>query len=401
MTIVAAGLSCFMVSCTSPEHPKNETNRSVRAQTEVVQLTSIRDYFQAPGTVRAKTQTTLASKVMGQVTSVAVREGEAVRQGELLVEIEGQDTAAQLRKAQGGQAEANRSLEEAEAAIRASEAAVTTAQANQDLAQTTRKRFEMLLERHSVSPQEFDEVDSRYKAAASETNRAKESLKTAQARRLEAVARIEQAQAEVDAARVTVGYLKISSPLTGIVTARQVEPGMLATPGMPLITIEDDRTYQLHAFVEESRIGSIRKDEHVRVQIDGLDQQLASRVDEVVPASDPSSRTYTVKLALVVPAEVRGRFHSGFFGRALVPEEGRQALLIPEAAIVQRGQLTGLYVVQNNRALLRLVKTGKRYEAGIEVLSGLNPGILIVSKPGPDVSDGVTIIEPAISGVTP
>jgi multidrug efflux pump subunit AcrA (membrane-fusion protein) len=401
MTMVAAGLSCFMVSCTSPEHPKNETKRSVRAQTEVAQLTSIRDYFQAPGTVRAKTQTALASKVMGQITSVAVREGDAVRQGELLVEIEGQDTAAQLRKAQAGQAEANRSLEEAEGEIRASEAAVKTAQANQDLAQSTRKRFEMLRERHSVSPQEFDEVDSRYKAATSESERAKESLTTAQARRLEAVAHIEQAQAEVDAARVAVGYLKISSPITGIVTARQVEPGMLATPGMPLITIEDERTYQLHAVIEESRVGRIRTGEHVSVQIDGLEKPVDSRVREIVPASDPSSRTYTVKLDLVVPPEVRGRFHSGFFGRALVPKESRQALLVPESAIVQRGQLTGLYVVQNNQALFRLVKTGKRYDAGIEVLSGLNPGMRIVSKPDTDVAEGVTIIDPAISGVTP
>jgi RND family efflux transporter MFP subunit len=288
-------------------------------------------------------------------------------------------------------------LDEAEGAIRASQAAVRTAEANQELAVTTRKRYDMLRERHSISPQEFDEVDSRYKAAVSQTEGAIENLNAAQARRLQTMARIEQAQAEVDAARVALGYLKITSPITGIVTARQTDPGVLATPGTPLIAIEDDRTYQLHAVVQESRAGSMRIGEHISVQIDGLAQTIDSRISEIVPASDPSTRTYTVKLDLLIQPELRGHFHSGFFGRALVPAGNRQALLIPESTLVQRGQLTGLYVVQNGQALFHLVKTGKRYDKGVEVLSGLDAGVRIVSRPG-DVTDGVTINDP---GATP
>jgi multidrug resistance efflux pump len=392
-----AGSSLFIASCTSPGQANSETKQSVRTQTEVVQLTDITDYFEAPGTVRAKIQTILSSKTMGQIITVGAREGDRVRQGDVLIEIEGQDTAAQLRKAQAALVETNRLLDEAEGSIRASQAAVRTAEANQDLALTTRKRYDMLRERHSISPQEFDEVDTRYKAAVSQTEGARESLNAAQARRLQAMARIEQAQAEVDAARALLGYLKISSPITGIVTTRQADPGVLAAPGTPLITIEDDRTYQLHAVVEESRAGSIRIGEHASVQIDGLDQTIDGRISEIVPASDPSTRTYTVKLDLLVPPEFRGRFHSGFFGRALLPAKNRQALLIPEATLVQRGQLTGLYVVHNSQALFRLVKTGKRYDKGVEVLSGLDAGIRIVSRPR-DVTDGVTIIDP---GATP
>jgi membrane fusion protein, multidrug efflux system len=264
---------------------------------------------------------------------------------------------------------------------------------------TTRKRYDMLRERHSISPQEFDEVDSRYKAAVSQTEGARESLNAAQARRLQAMARIEQAQAEIDATRVALGYLTISSPIAGIVTARQADPGVVAVPGMPLITIEDDRTYQLHAVIEESRAGTIQRGKHVSIQIDGMTEPADSRISEIVPASDPSTRTYTVKLDLLLPPQFRGRFHSGFFGRAMFPAGQRQALLAPESALVHRGELTGLYLVQNNKALLRLVKTGKRYDEGVEILSGLDAGARIITKPGTDVTDGVTVIDPG--GATP
>src|SRR6516164_5490760 len=115
-----AGSSLFIASCTSPGQANSETKQSVRTQTEVVQLTDITDYFEAPGTVRAKIQTILSSKTMGQIITVGAREGDRVRQGDVLIEIEGQDTAAQLRKAQAALVETNRLLDEAEGSIRAS-----------------------------------------------------------------------------------------------------------------------------------------------------------------------------------------------------------------------------------------------------------------------------------------
>jgi membrane fusion protein, multidrug efflux system len=397
---ILTGCSFLLISCTSREAAKTEARRPVRAETQVLQMTEITDYFEAPGTVKAKTQTVLSSKMMGNISMLTVREGDRVHSGDVLVEVEGRDAAAQLRRAQAAQVEAARSFDEAEGAIRAAQAAVHTAEANQDLALTTRKRYETLRERHSISPQEFDEVDARYKAAVSETERARESVSSAQARRAQTLARIDQADAEVEAARVTLGYLKIVAPISGIVTSRQADPGMLANPGMPLLTLEDDATYQLQSAIEESRAGSVRTGENVSVQIDGLAQTVVGRVSEIVPASDPSTRTYTVKVDLSIPQELRGRFHSGFFGRAFIPAGNRQALLVPESAVVQRGQLTGVYVVQNNNALLRLVKTGKRYEQGLEVLSGLDAGVRIVSKPGPDISDGVSISETS-GGIAP
>jgi multidrug efflux pump subunit AcrA (membrane-fusion protein) len=176
---------------------------------------------------------------------------------------------------------------------------------------------------------------------------------------------------------------------------------MLATPGMPLLAIDDDQSYQLHSIVEESHAGSIRIGEQVPVQFDNLAATVDSRVSGIVPASDPATRTYVVKLDLALAPASRSVVHSGFFGRALFPAGDRQALLVPASALVHRGQLTGVYVVENNAALLRLVKIGKRYEQGIEILSGINEGVRILTAPPSEMSDGVMIVEQNPEGTAP
>jgi multidrug efflux pump subunit AcrA (membrane-fusion protein) len=399
LCVLLLGLSA--VSCTSSGQAKIETKRSIRAQTENLRLVTVTDHFQAPGTIRAKTQTVLSSKLPGQIVSVRVREGDRVRQGDLIVELEGRDITAQSHRAQAAQGEASHAMEEVEAAIRAADAAAHAAEVNRDLALRTRQRYEVLRERHSISPQEFDEVDARYNAASSDVDRARASLNSALARRSQVAARIQGADAEVESAQVALGYLKITSPINGVITARQAEPGMLATPGMPLLAIDDDQSYQLHSIVEESHAGSIRIGEQVPVQFDNLAATVDSRVSGIVPASDPATRTYVVKLDLALAPASRSVVHSGFFGRALFPAGDRQALLVPASALVHRGQLTGVYVVENNAALLRLVKIGKRYEQGIEILSGINEGVRILTAPPSEMSDGVMIVEQSPEGTAP
>jgi len=400
--LAASGLSLFTLSCAPSNSIRAQDQpAAVPVRTAVVRLTTVTDTFQVPGTVKARTQTVLSSKVVGQIISLPVREGDRIHRGELVVEVEGHDAFAQLRRAQAGEAESRRALEEVDGAIRAAEAALRGAEANCDLTLATRKRYDVLRERRSISPQEFDEVETRYKAALSDMERARETLGANQARRLQALARIEQAEAEVEAALVAVGYLKITSPIDGVVTARKAEPGMLATPGMPLLVIDDDSTYQLESIVEESRAACVRAGQNARVEIDALSAALDAHVSEIVPASDPATRTYIVKLDLALTPVIRRNLHSGFFGRALFQAGDRQALVVPESALVRRGQLTGVYVVQNDAATLRLIKTGKRYDTGFEILSGLTSGVRIVVAAAHELSDGVRVIEEIPEGTTP
>jgi RND family efflux transporter MFP subunit len=170
---------------------------------------------------------------------------------------------------------------------------------------------------------------------------------------------------------------------------------MLAMPGNPLITIDDDGTYELEAAVEESRSQGITIGQIVRIEIDALDRSArVGKVREMVPSSDPSTRTCTVKITInAVPNN--SRLRSGLFGRAIFTAGERGVLVVPESALIRRGQLEGVYIVQKDIALFRLIKTGKRFEQQIEVLSGLTPGTRIVVEPTNELSDGMKIIEAA------
>ncbi|MFN0084030.1 MAG: efflux RND transporter periplasmic adaptor subunit, partial [Blastocatellia bacterium] len=166
------------------------------------------------------------------------------------------------------------------------------------------------------------------------------------------------------------------APINGIITAKHLDLGSMAAPGAPLLTVEDDRNYRLEAAVEESQTRNIRLNTPARVTIDALGgEELTGRVVEIVPAADPASRSYTVKIQLPVRLGVR----TGMFGKARFPSGQRRALLIPVAALVERGQLTGVYAVDSaGIARLRLVTAGKREGERIEILSGLNEGERIV-----------------------
>ena len=387
-----AGL--VLAACSGTEPDQIKAQRTVRAPTHVVESVMAPSYFEAPGTVYARVSTVLSSKIVGRILSLSVREGDRVRQGDVIVEIEDRNAAADLRRAEAAEDEARQALEEVERGIRAAEAAIAAAGARRDLAVATAQRYGMLRDRQSVSAQEFDEAYTRRRTAESEFEGAGQARAAMEAKRFQVLARIEQARAMVAAAEAAMDEFRITSPINGIVTARQGEVGMLAAPGIPLLTVEDDSRYELKAAVDESHISRIAKGQTVGVRIDATNSEYSGTVTEVIPASDPAARTYTVNVSLQLPpgnAAVR----SGYFARASFTTGERKALFVPESALVRRGQLVGIYVVQEDAALLRLIKIGKQSKDGIEVISGLDPGERIVTSVNSDIVDGVRVIESA------
>jgi RND family efflux transporter MFP subunit len=166
-----------------------------------------------------------------------------------------------------------------------------------------------------------------------------------------------------------------------------VEPGVLATPGAPLLTIEQQAAYRFEAAVEESRIGATRTGQRVTVSIDSFEQDVSGQVSEIVPAVDAASRTFTVKIDL--PSNTRLR--SGLFGRAHFPSGERRVTVTPLATVVERGQLQSVFVVDGNRAHLRLVTLGERLGDWAEVLSGATAGEKVVHTPPSALTDGAMV----------
>ncbi|HYL80417.1 MAG TPA: efflux RND transporter periplasmic adaptor subunit [Candidatus Acidoferrum sp.] len=340
------------------------------------------------GTVKSRTSTTLSSKIVGRIVALHVHEGSLVEPGQVLVELEDRDIASRVRRAEAGLREAESGLAEVDRAIAAAAATRAAAEAQRDLATSTLARYQRLLDRKAVAPLEYDQVLARQKAAAADVERAIAEGQVVQAKRQQVQAKIEGAKAEIASIQVMQDYARIAAPFSGVVTAKQAEVGSMAAPGTPLLTIEDSRRYWLETAVPESQITGIRRGQALRVQVEGAGLSISAAVSEIVPAADPATRTTLVRLDL--PASPRLR--SGLFGRLWLPAGRRQALHVARGAIVERGELQGVYVVgRDNIARFRLVRTGQTNRDATEILSGLTGGEQVVLGGTERVTDGARI----------
>lgn len=399
VTLALAGAN----SCAGKQEPAITTAPMVQGvKIETVAQQPLDESYEAVGTVRAKTSSIVSSKVMGSIVAMRVREGDTVRAGQVLVEIDSREARIQTQKSGAGLVEMNGALDEVDRSIKAAESSQTAADANRRLATSTFRRYQQLFERQSISQQEFDEARARHEVADAEAERSGRLLQSLVARRRMALARIDQARADVSGAQVYSSFTRIAAPINGVVVSRQTEVGYMAAPGTPLLTIESGGDYRLEAAVQESQINKIHLGNQVRVQIDALGgQELAGTVVEIVPASDPMSRTYLVKVSIAAPGGNQQIIRSGLYGKARFVTGQTQAITIPLKAVVERGQLTSVYVVdQSGIARMRLVKTGKTYSDRVEVLSGLGEGEQIVVDGGTAVNEGSRVRE-AASGLPP
>ena len=387
LVATCAAVALLIISCAKKTEPSQTSPTVQGVKIETLQVSSVDDYYEAVGTVHAKDSTVIAARIMGNIVALHVHEGDRVRVGQTLIEIENRDAGIQMQKSQAGVREAQSSLEEVERNIRAAESARVAARANETLAGTTLNRFQTLFDRHSVSPQEFDEVRAKYEVASAERERADRLLLAIRAKQSQMLARIDQAKADVSNARVYSSYSRLTSPINGVVVAKQTDIGSLATPGASLLSIENDSHYQLELSVEESKLGQIHVHDQAQVEIEALgNKELMCSVEEIVPAADPGSRSFIVKVGLPGGGV---QLRSGLYGKARFISGQRQVLAIPQTAITQRGQLVGVFVVdQSGVARLRLIKTGKTLGNRIEVLSGLNGGEQIVVDSVGSVQDG-------------
>ncbi len=181
-------------------------------------------------------------------------------------------------------------------------------------------------------------------------------------------------------ARAALSYATIAAPFDGIVTEKLADAGDLATPGKPLFTVEQPTQYRLEAYVPERFVVP------VGTKIGG---EFGGIVAEVVPASDPSSRSFLIKVDLQTDRPLR----SGMFGRAEILTGERTGLFAPKSAVHERGQLTIVDIARDGRAWMRLVKTGASVGDQVELLSGVEPGERLIISAGGELTDGGRVSE--------
>ena len=357
----------------SQDKPAASSVRAIPVTTVTAATETWPSIYEATGTVRARTSAAIAAKLMGYVREVMVQAGDHVRQGQLLVTLDTRDLDVSSRRAEAAR-------EGVRTAVPEADSAVSAARANLDLAQATFGRMEELLQKKSISNQEFDEASARRKAAQA-------AYDTARARRVQLNSKLAEVDQDVGATEVTRSYADVRAPFAGIVTARSVEPGSLAVPGTPLLTIEREGGYRLEASVDESHLGAIRVGQPVSITLDSADRPLEARVSAIVPSVDSASRTYTVKIDLPTLASLR----SGVFGRAAFHLGTESLLTIPAKAVTERGQLQSVVVADNGVARTRLITAGQRANDRVEVLSGLSAGEKVIFPIPQSLLDGARV----------
>jgi RND family efflux transporter MFP subunit len=365
----------WLVGC--GEAPKEKTTAASQPAVPVSTATAAIETwpanYEATGTVRARTSAVIAAKLMGYVREVKVQAGDRVREGQPLVMLDTRDLDVSSRRAEAARDEVRTAVPEADGAVAA-------AKANLDLAQVTFGRMRDLFQKKSISNQEFDEASAKLKAAQA-------AYDMTQARRVQLNATLARVDQEVRSTEVTRSYAQVLAPFAGIVVSKAIEPGSLAVPGAPLLTIEREGAYRFEASVEEDHLAAIRVGQPVSVTLDTIDRTFDARVSEIVPAVDAASRAYTVKIDLPVLTALR----SGVFGRATFQLASRSLLAIPAGAVIERGQLQSVLVADSGVARTRLITVGQKLKDRVEVLSGLSAGERVIFPVPQDLADGASV----------
>jgi RND family efflux transporter MFP subunit len=283
--------------------------------------------IEVTGRVVAVTQATLASKVQGMVEEVLVREGSVVSKGQVLILLDSRDLRAELARAE----------------------------AEFENARLQLNRMEGLFAEDAVSKQELENAIRAFKVA----------------------------EAAKKAVLAQLSYTVIRAPFAGVITEKKVEAGELASPGQPLLRVEDPRQLRLEATVAERDLKAISRGDKIPVIIDALDSTpLQGVVAQILPSGDPETHTFLVKVDLPKTDGLK----SGMFGRMLLDKGLSDTMVILRSALVERGELTGVYVVgPDTVAHLRWVKIGRTVGNEVEVLSGLNIGERVLA----DAAKGV------------
>ncbi len=339
--VLAVGLT--VVGCGNQTAPVEEVEATVSVTTVTVGRQPVEREITAVGTLQPVAKVLVAAQEEGLVTAVHVREGDRVAAGTVVVELDNREVLAEL-------AEARANLEEATAGWH---------------------RVESLHATGLASAQELDAAVARQRVGA----------------------------ARVDALETRLSFTRITAPVAGVVTAREVEVGDLASPRAPLLELASGRGLLLRVPVSELEVVRLKTGDTAEVSVDALpDLNLQGSIQRIFPAADGVSRQVTVELLVAeMPPDVR----YGFLARAhLVLERIPEALLVPEAAL-QRGTQgqTFVWVVEDGAARMRDVEVGHRFQGRAVVADGLNEGEMVVLEGVARLRDGIAVTtQPASQG---
>lgn len=327
---------------------------------ETVKSAAMPEMLEVAGSVRARTSAVVSTRIPGSISVLRVREGDRVRKGQLLAELDAPENQATAAVATAGIDEARHGLEEAVS--------------RRKLADSTFERYQNLFKEEAISRQEYDVRQSEKNMAAQGVARAE--------------ARLKQAQEGSKAAATMSDYTRIISPISGIITSKPADLGATVFPGQPLMSIEDEGSYQLELALPESVATRVKPGSPLQVTLDALGSTFAAKIAEIVPTADPGSRTFAARIDL----NQKG-LKSGMFGRGAI-DLGTTVtgITVPIKAVINRGAMAVVWTVdKENIARMRIVKIGRQTGERVEILAGLTDDERVVVTGAETVTEGAKV----------
>jgi len=332
MTTVILAATAMLAACSHEPEADAGQGVAINVPLITVQAEDVTEHTISSGSVTSDKRISIASRLSGYIGNIAVREGDRIKQGDALFRVDPVDVMQTVNQARADMGNAEADL----------------------------KRYQALLKENAVSKQQFDQIKLRYTLAKSKLTQAENQLQ----------------------------YAEVKAPVDGTVVKKLLNSGDLASPGVIVLILENSQQLSVETHVSERFIASINEGDQASVELASLHQPLKAIIRQVVPAADPLTHQFLVKLSLPAKPEIL----PGMFAEVRFTIGNRKALLLPTTAIIERHGLHGVYLVDTEDILhYRLVRPGRKIGGRIEALAGLNDGDRIVASIRPDMTSGMKV----------
>ncbi len=330
----------------------------------------------ASGSVEPRETVKLGFQISGRIARLHVEEGQSVRAGQPIAELDDSDYRTGLKAAEAQAATARATAEKAQAGARKQE--VAQAKAAYEQADDEYRRMKQLFERGSLAPNDFHKIELKWRAAKEQYDLAAEGARTEDKKAAEA--QLQQAMAGVEVNRKHVDDTRLLAPMAGVVGKKLAESGEVVGSGTPVVALMDLNSVRVRVGVPESEISKIRIGQTAKVVIPSMGgKEFSGKVELVGHAAEPSSRSFPVFILAPNPGL---EMKAGMIAEAAIEVDERiKAATLPAGTIlrdVQGATFVYVFFPEKGRVYARRVTPGLLLRKEVEIVSGLDERALVV-----------------------
>jgi HlyD family secretion protein len=388
--VILALAGCGKAKETAAQTIQSVTVAAAQRSTIVISL-------EYPARIRPHQEIVVSAKAAGRVATVTADVGQRVSRGDVLFTLESKDYDAQVRQARATLDSARANLTRTSDSslsgqVLQAQSAVKQARVQYDDVTDLYNRTQKLYADGTASKQQLDSVKAKQDSAAIALDTAKQNLALIQDKGGPqstgvASSQVDQAQATLDLAESQLSNAIITSPITGLVSTRNVDAGELVSSAVPAFIVIDVSSLDAEVSVEEDMVAKIHKGQQVPLVVDASGEQtLSGRVETISPAADPRTQGYTVKIIVEAPPQ---SVRPGMLGRVHFPVDSREnALVVPNSAVVTETGVDYVYAVVDGVLKKTPVQAGISDDAVTEITAGLQDGASVVTEGQSFLNDG-------------